>query len=504
VTSSDSPRPDAPNSPTTGLLALGAVVAAVFLGALDQTVIVTVLPAIVTDLQIPFNKIDQAAWIVSGYLLGYTVALPLVGRFADLRGRRISLVFALVAFGVGSAGCAVAPSLVWLIAARLVQAAGGGALLPVAIGVVADRYPPARRALAIGLVGAVAEAGGVLGPLYGAAIVSWLGWRWIFWLNLPLAVGLLVAAWRGLSDLRQGTGRLDLRGATLTAGTLACLILGLAHEPIVVFFLDLRLPLGILSAILLLGFIWTELRVSDPLFDLGLFRRPAFAAAIGGGVLLGGGLIVAMVDVPLVAATVFGATPADGGLLLMRLTVLIPFGALVGGFLGQRFGLGLPTGVGFLVAAAGLSEMSRWGVTPDQGPLWLSLGLAGFGFGLLIAPLSTAAVNFGGGGQEAASAAWFTVARLTGMAIGLSALTTWGLQRFDDLAGVIPLPIAPAGASAADAQKQLDAYSQALVQVGAEVYHEIFLVGAAICLIGLVVPFWLQRRAAENDSRSLN
>src|SRR2546430_12263241 len=126
------PQPlEAPLPADASRLALVAVIAAVFLGALDQTVIVTVLPAVVSDLEIPFNKIDQAAWIVSGYLLGYTVALPLMGQVADLRGRKLSLCFALALFALGSIGCASSQSLAILVAARVVQAAGGGASLPV-------------------------------------------------------------------------------------------------------------------------------------------------------------------------------------------------------------------------------------------------------------------------------------------------------------------------------------------------------------------------------------
>src|SRR5205814_741366 len=115
------------------LLRTSALIAAVFLGAVDQTAIVTTLPAIVVDLQIPFDRIDQAAWIVSGYLLGYTVALPLMGRFADLRGHRTSLMIALGVFALGSLGCALSGSLGVLVVSRLVQAAGGGALVPVAV-----------------------------------------------------------------------------------------------------------------------------------------------------------------------------------------------------------------------------------------------------------------------------------------------------------------------------------------------------------------------------------
>src|SRR5665648_238647 len=167
------PAPPAPPGAASAVsrhrvtLALVVLCSAVFLAALDQTMVVTVLPAIMRALHIPYTKLDDAAWIVTGYLLGYTVAMPLFGRLADVRGRRMMFAAALGVFAVGSVLCAFAVDLRWLVAARVIQAAGGGALVPVAM-VVAVGMLPTRRALALGIVGAAAEAGGVLGPLYGA------------------------------------------------------------------------------------------------------------------------------------------------------------------------------------------------------------------------------------------------------------------------------------------------------------------------------------------------
>ncbi|HLH73560.1 MAG TPA: MFS transporter [Chloroflexota bacterium] len=475
---------------------LVAVVAAVFLGSLDQTVIVAALPAIVSDLQIPFDRLDQAAWIVSGYLLGYTVTLPVVGQLADVRGRALSFAGALIVFVVGSLGCALASSLGPLIAARLLQAMGGGALLPVAVAIVSDRYPPEQRALAIGVVGAVAEAGGVLGPLYGAVIIAHLAWRWIFWLNVPFAVLFLALAMRfgRLPPSYTKREQIDWPGAVLFSLALAALMAGLSREPIFIIGDDVRPTLLVLALVALVACLGWQSRARNPLLEIGLFRIAGFGAGIAGGFLLGGALIVAMVDVPLYAATILVVSPADGGLLLMRLTSFIPIGAILGGLLAQRWGLRLPTLFGFVAAGLGLLAMATWGTAPEPRRLWLSLAMAGLGFGLLIAPLATATVNAAGQGREASAAALFSVARLTGMAIGLSVLTAWGLQHFDDLAASIPLPLPVPGESAAQSAQRLATYAEAIRGVGAQVYHDIFQAAAILCFVGMVVAVFMGQK----------
>src|SRR5437868_13908027 len=201
---------------STAMLALLTACAAVFLTALDQTVVVTALPRIITDLQIPVIQLDRAAWIVSGYLLGYVIAMPLMGRVSDMYGRRRVFIICLGIFALGSLFCGLAPmlgntfdisflqnfglnvdspGLIWLVAARFVQAAGGGAVVPVAMAVAGDFYGEERRGLALGLIGMVTEAGGVLGPLYGSLIVQIWAWQAIFYLKLPRVAALRNLIW---------------------------------------------------------------------------------------------------------------------------------------------------------------------------------------------------------------------------------------------------------------------------------------------------------------------
>src|SRR5437764_6352699 len=196
------------------LAALTLACIGVFFTALDQTVVVTALPKIIADpgINISFTQIDHAAWIISAYLLGFIIAMPLMGRVSDIFGRRRIFLLCLSIFGIGSIFCGLAPwlgqnvdlsflsafgidtsssGLIWLISARFFQAIGGGAVVPVAMAIVSDFYGQERRALALGIIGAVTEAGGVLGPLYGAIIVQHFGWTYIFFFNAPIVFGLM-------------------------------------------------------------------------------------------------------------------------------------------------------------------------------------------------------------------------------------------------------------------------------------------------------------------------
>src|SRR5829696_349601 len=206
---------------TTDRRALGAALLAVLLGALDLTVIATILPGMVTDLRINAADVDRYVWIVNSYLLAYVVAIPVVGRLSDIVGRTLAFQASLALFLVGSIVCAFAADLPGMIAGRAIQGAGGGALLPVTMAMVGDLLPPGRRAAALGLVGAIDTLGWVLGPIWGATLVEIAPgqdpWRWVFIVNIPLALVAAVAIGRvGARNTTGTTGwveKLDIPGA---------------------------------------------------------------------------------------------------------------------------------------------------------------------------------------------------------------------------------------------------------------------------------------------------
>ena len=545
----------------TALLAMLAACSAVFLTALDQTVVVTALPKIITDLQITSEQLDRAAWIVSGYLLGYVIAMPLMGRVSDMYGRRRIFIICLGIFGIGSLLCGLAPflgqqidisflqhiginvaapddfsdptainpSLVWLVAARFVQAAGGGAIIPVAMAIAGDFYGEKQRPLALGLIGMVTEAGGVLGPLYGAIIVQTLGWQAIFFLNLPLVAILAFFIWRLIPPaettalIGHSRGRIDFLGALLLGAALICLSIGLSQEAATstvavsgsgsnqAFIQNNPWLIGA-SIVLIATFIvvevyferrWVAARSEEknsqsgsrkghvlPMVELSLFKRRPFSASALVSLLVGAALIIAMVNIPLFIATVLGGQPIDSGLALLRLTAMIPLGAITGGWLCARITCRLTAILGLIFTATGFWLMHLWPIQVNWIQITISAIIGGFGFGLVIAPIATTAINAVSNRQMGMGSSVVTVLRIVGMILGLALLTSWGLGRFHNLllafkppAGVIPFS---------------DIYNKALARYATfaahEVYSSIFLAAGFICLIAIIPSFMLEGR----------
>ena len=204
--------------------------AAVLLAAADTYVVVLALPSIMRDVGLGLDQLQAAAPIVSGFLCGYVVVLPLLGRLSDLCGRRPVLLGCLAVFATGSLVTATAHSLGVVVAGRTLQGLGGGGLVPVTLALVADTWPPGRRGLPLGVVGAVQELGSVVGPLYGAAVVALSWWRTIFWINLPASAALGAGLWldrRGGARAPGAGRRPDLPGALLLAGAATAALLAL-------------------------------------------------------------------------------------------------------------------------------------------------------------------------------------------------------------------------------------------------------------------------------------
>ena len=469
------------SSPLALLAGLG-----VFIAALDQTLVVAVLPEMIEDVGLAQDQFYRAAWIVNGYILGYVVAMPFLARAADAYGHGRVYAIALLVFCAGSALVAMSDNLTMLTIARAIQAVGGGAVVPVALAIVTSDAPVSQRAVGIGAMAAAAEAGGLLGPLWGGGLADLLSWQDIFWINLPLCLPLAAAMWRFSLPRKAGAHPdLDLPAALLLGLSLICLTIAITDDPIERRPTGLTLALYGGAALFFATFIWRELHARRPMVDLRLFRKLPVMAGFATNALTGGALIVAMINVPLFTNAVQDGTAFEGGLNLMRLTVALAIGAVSGGLLTSRIGATKAAALGLVCAGVGFLGMSQWDADPGFLLMTGPLLLAGLGFGLVIAPVNTVVLDASEDDDRATMAALLTVIRLVGALVGVALLTTRGLSGFYASAG------------------QVDITDPNFIDrvIGLEVdsFRSGFLVTAAVCFVALIPVWFLRMQPRESE-----
>jgi len=484
-------------------LVLTVVGFGMFVAADDLTVVSTLLRQIVGDLGIALpERIDDAAWIVNAYLVAYVAVMPVAGRLSDIVGRRAVVVTGLSLFATGSAFIPFTTSLGPFLFWRIITAIGGGAVVPVALAAVADVYPEGRRGRALGALGALETLGWVWGPLFGAMLVRFLDWRWQFYLNVPLAVAGIVAAWvvlRGVGEREPGR-RLDAVGAVALSTALIALTIGLVESGEIASATDLAglteggglpaWPFFALAVVAAGAFVVAERRGRDPLVGRELLAGRTTRVALGTNALVGAVLAVAMVDIPLfvnlVVETEVRSAAVTSGWVLTGLTAAMAIMTGAGGRLGDRLSHRTPTLIGLGVSGMALIVMgSAWDTTIDALSMGVHAALLGAGIGLVTAPLTAAVVDEVPPDRRGLGTAFVVISRLIGLAVGLAGLTAWALHRYDALRASIDLPplTDPGYTNAAEAAQRT---------LSASVLSETFLAAAAVAMAALVLATMLR------------
>jgi EmrB/QacA subfamily drug resistance transporter len=417
-------------------LVLSGVMAAVFLAAMESTVVATAMPTVIASL----GGIRIYSWTFSAFLLTSTVSMPIWGRLADQVGRRRAYLAGLALFLLGSASAGLSHSMEQLIAFRALQGLGAGSLISIGMTIVGDLYGVERRAKMQGYFSSVWGVASLVGPLVGGLLTDRVSWRWVFYINLPFGLLAAAAIAIGLRDEARDRPRasFDLLGMAVFAAAISALLVGLVEIGAVESWRPTGIGLLVLAAALLVLFVLVERRVAEPVIPLRLFRNPVVRAAALTGLLSGMAMFGAITYVPLYLQAVSGSTATQAGWVLMPFVLGWVVFSIVGARLVLRVGYRRVVLVGMVALVSAFTLLARWDESLTRAMAARDIALAGIGMGLVFVPMLIAvqsAVPRSLLGSATSLTGFFrTVGGAVGVAI-MGAAMTHRLERA--LAGVV-------------------------------------------------------------------
>ncbi|MFJ3187751.1 MDR family MFS transporter [Streptomyces halstedii] len=492
-------------------IVFATIVLGILLAALDQTIVGTALPTIVSDL----GGAEHMSWVVTAYLLAETVSTVLVGKFGDLFGRKLIFQISAVIFITGSFLCGLASNMLLLIIWRGVQGIGAGGLMVTSMALIADVIPLRDRGKYQGAIGAVFGVATVVGPLLGGLFTDHLTWRWAFYVNVPIAIVVVVAAARTIPSVRAaGRPVIDYLGIALVAVGASALILGTSWggneyawgSPVII-----GLFAGGLVALAL--FCAVELRAREPMLPMRLFGNPVFAVCSVLSFIVGFAMLGAMIYLPTYLQYVDGDSATLSGVRTLPLVVgLLAASVFSGNVVSKTGHYRLFPVAGSLVMAAGLFLLSRMG--PDSG-VWresLFMLVLGIGIGLSMQVLTIAVQNTVDYSDLGTATSGVTFFRTLGSSFGTAVFgtiyanalrpnLTQGIERAVR-AGGDPATLAGASESPQAVHALPAAQTAPLAQAYADTLHTVFLWTVPVALLGFVVSLFLKQVRLRDSARA--
>ena len=434
--------------PRTRTQIVAAVLLGLFLAALDQTVVGTALPRIVTDL----NGNDIYTWAFTAYLLTATISGPIYGKLSDLFGRRPVLLFAVAVFLIGSLLSGLSQAMWQFVAFRAVQGLGAGALFPVALAVIGDMFDASERGKYQGLVGAVFGLSSVIGPAIGGVITDTVGWHWVFFVNLPLGAVVFAVIWRALPTFRPSEARpkIDYLGASVLVGALVPILIGLTNkqtgswsDPAVGGLIALGLAIAAV-------FGWVESRASEPIVPLGLFRNRSFTISVIAMFVASMAFFAPIVFLPRWFQVVGGASATQSGYQILALLGGLIISAMASGQIVARTGRYKFLALGAAVTLGiGLFLLSNLRADTPLPVLWTWMFITGLGVGPMFSIFTLVVQGAVAPQQIGTATSSLTLFQQLGGSVGLAiAGTVFGSRLVEELPRELSSSVPPQVASA--------------------------------------------------------
>jgi EmrB/QacA subfamily drug resistance transporter len=488
------------------LVAMIGLMAGMLLAALDQSIVGTALPRIVSDL----GGLNHLSWVVTAYLLTSTAVTPLWGKISDLYGRRIIFQISIGIFLVGSALCGLSQNMEMLIAFRAFQGIGGGGLMAIALAIIGDIIPPRERGRYQGYFGAVFGVSSVAGPLLGGWFTDGPGWRWIFYINIPIGiVAMIIIASVLKFPMTRRDHSIDYLGAAIVVAAVTCLLLYLNWAGGAYGWLTTG-PLLLVAASIVLAvlFVWVESRATEPIIPLRLFRNAIFSVGNTFGFLAGIAMFGAIIFLPLFLQAVMGMSPTESGLAMLPAVVGIFTTSIGSGILITKTGkYKIYPILGAVVLIVALFLMGHLHVSTPYWRIAIYSYLFGAGLGFTMQTITTAVQNAVEFRDMGAATSGTTFFRQLGGAIGTavfgavlsSRLSHYLTEEFVKAAqSGVKLPAGGASGAAVDAnniqaiQALPEPIKHIVLTAFTDAMNDVFLVGIPFIVIALIVSFFLK------------
>ncbi len=482
---------------------LGAMCFALFMIMLDNTVVNVALPSIQRDLHASLQALE---WTINAYTLTFAVLMVTGGRLGDIFGRRKLFLFGVAVFGASSLAIGLAPNDAVLVAFRAVQGIGAAFMMPATLSIITQAFPAEQRGTAIGTWAGVSALALAIGPVVGGLLVEDVSWRAIFFINPPIAAGAVAVTLFAARESRDETaGRgVDVAGiAALTIG-LTALVLALVEGNSWHWGSARIVGLFVVAVVALAAFIVIELRVRAPMLDLGFFRSRTSAGANVVAFLITFAMFAQFFFLTLYMQNVLHYSPLQTGVRFLPATVVIIFITPLAGRLTDRVGPRPLMVLGLLIVGSALLIQSRLTIDTGYGLLLPGFILMGLGIGLVMSPMSTAAMNAVDRTKSGAASGVVSMSRMVGGSVGLAVMgalvATIGRAKLDSslpqlpgaarnrLASALGSSVAPNGRASPYVVNALHRAFVSALAAGLEI-------GAVVAFVGAVLAVWLIGRA---------